>query len=936
MARPDPDEITISHGLESWDTAIEAKFGLIFDTPIPLAVYADFASLPDATAYENCLAIAEDTNDLYISDGSDWILVGVNSFLALSDTPSSFSGEGGKRVVVNAGEDALEFEDNHLETLDDVPAIAGEAGKVLTVNGTEDGFEWTAGGGGGGSITLLGRERYTDFSTSEQDTGLVWTDNKKIYEKTVAVTLPNAAASSQLTQTAHGIADISLIVDAFGFAKNAAGEIIPIPYTYSPSTGYGLMLSPSIEHINIRGWGLDYSGYTGYVTIRYLKSAEGPLTTDWPSYDSTEVETGMRHIDGRPIYRKTFSGLAGPSNSETSFAHGISNVKEFVRFEAMAAETGTANLYSHPVPNYSDNNGVYRSMAIWANTTNIYWQTTTTDYSGRKGSSITVWYTKTTDTGATEASLTSKDFSLAEEVNTGNLWIDGKPVFRKTFYLGDMPNAVGTGHLLNIQNLGTVVRMWGVAKRSTYWYATPLFSTLGSYKNLRYYIQPGGLSLGRYTSADMSTFEDEYITIYYTKDQDTSGGGIKFLKESATLNINATTGSASGDGSAAAPFNSFATALAWLADKRIAPSATITLAFAAGTYAFTATVELSHPDQHRIEITGYTTALTARTISAVNTGTKTFTVNGVDCTAEFPANAIAKVYGSTLNDGTFTVVSSTYSGGNTSIVVSETVRNSTADGSIKGYGVVNRILSFTDVGGLKFTRGIKNLNGFIITGNGGGSAQIGVEIKNCISVTMGDNIVIKGFSGDGISISESSNLTTGAIVSTGNAANNLVASGCSSVTINPIGTEGGAFCRSSAGRGIYMTYDSALLALYVIATENYATNLEGFLGALLVANGCRCNFSKTANGIWVRDGCKILVLSTPNCHYNAQYGIRTIHGSFCESALLQARWNTNYGIYTWGASAHSSSSSVLTDNGAGDASPAIGTEGNNNSLNYGS
>lgn len=69
-------------------------------------------------------------------------------------------------------------------------------------------------------------------------------------------------------------------------------------------------------------------------------------------------------------------------------------------------------------------------------------------------------------------------------------------------------------------------------------------------------------------------------------------------------------------------------------------------------------------------------------IDAVNTGTKTFTVNGVDLTQFIEADDKVIVEGSTGNDAVYTVDSCSFST-NTSIVVNETIASSTADGTIK-------------------------------------------------------------------------------------------------------------------------------------------------------------------------------------------------------------------------------------------------------------
>lgn len=73
--RPTPD--TITSGMMSWDASVTANFNLIFQTPLPLARYANAAALPAAADYEHCLCIQLDTGALKYSDGSAWKTVTV-------------------------------------------------------------------------------------------------------------------------------------------------------------------------------------------------------------------------------------------------------------------------------------------------------------------------------------------------------------------------------------------------------------------------------------------------------------------------------------------------------------------------------------------------------------------------------------------------------------------------------------------------------------------------------------------------------------------------------------------------------------------------------------------------------------------------------------------------------------------------------------------
>ena len=70
---------------------------------------------------------------------------GVRRFTELTDTPSSYSGGGGKGVKVKATEDGLEFGDvaSKFTELTDAPSsYSGAAGRPVAVNAAEDGLEF--------------------------------------------------------------------------------------------------------------------------------------------------------------------------------------------------------------------------------------------------------------------------------------------------------------------------------------------------------------------------------------------------------------------------------------------------------------------------------------------------------------------------------------------------------------------------------------------------------------------------------------------------------------------------------------------------------------------------------------------------------------------------------------------------------------------------
>lgn len=69
-------------------------------------------------------------------------------------------------------------------------------------------------------------------------------------------------------------------------------------------------------------------------------------------------------------------------------------------------------------------------------------------------------------------------------------------------------------------------------------------------------------------------------------------------------------------------------------------------------------------------------------ITAIDTGTRTITVAG-DQTTEFPAGQSLEVFGSTGNDGDYGIVSRTFAGGNTTIVVAEDLPSAVVNGRIR-------------------------------------------------------------------------------------------------------------------------------------------------------------------------------------------------------------------------------------------------------------
>jgi len=67
-----PTRKEVASGLEGWDADMDDNFEAIMDTPFPPASYSNYGALPNAAAYEGCIAYVEDIDTLFVSHDSHW------------------------------------------------------------------------------------------------------------------------------------------------------------------------------------------------------------------------------------------------------------------------------------------------------------------------------------------------------------------------------------------------------------------------------------------------------------------------------------------------------------------------------------------------------------------------------------------------------------------------------------------------------------------------------------------------------------------------------------------------------------------------------------------------------------------------------------------------------------------------------------------------
>ena len=107
---------------------------------------------------------------------------------------------------------------------------------------------------------------FTDYSTTEQNTGRLWIDGKTIYRKVISLgSLPNTASAS----VAHGISNISDVISVTGYATNGT-IFFSLPLARSVIT-MQIGLYADVNNIIVET-GTNRTTYIGYAIIEYTKN----------------------------------------------------------------------------------------------------------------------------------------------------------------------------------------------------------------------------------------------------------------------------------------------------------------------------------------------------------------------------------------------------------------------------------------------------------------------------------------------------------------------------------------------------------------------------------------------------------------------------------------------------------------------------------------
>ena len=231
-------------------------------------------------------------------------------------------------------------------------------------------------------------------------------------------------------------------------------------------------------------------------------------------YSTEEKLTSMRWIDGKPIYQKTVEYEGAVTNGTTLF--GSSRIDNILN-------VSNELFYDNNLPGWL---GPQSTRLLTYNTSSVVSAIDSKFDDGRiTACKFTVLYTKTTDTADSPVSLPNGfdiipeiDYSTEERL-TGRRWIDGKPIYQKSFseqITSSESDWVSNGDLsdLNIDNFLNIV--------GTVLYTDGKILPINSgYLSMAYNPSTKSMLVAQTSMGSNYTWNVKY-TILYTKTTDTA------------------------------------------------------------------------------------------------------------------------------------------------------------------------------------------------------------------------------------------------------------------------------------------------------------------------------------------------------------------------------------------------------------------------------
>lgn len=166
---------------------------------------------------------------------------------------------------------------------------------------TADGYQSLASLGG----NVINGAEMQHYSEEERVIGY-WIDGKPLYRRIISGTSPNSNTTVAIPLDIPNAENAHLV---YGYITNIGNNYkFPLNYwrTSSDSAFFVVADDGTSIVLGIAGAGLYNSKY--YAEIRYTKTTDTPIANN-NTYSTDEVLTGKTWIDGKPIYRKVFTGV---------------------------------------------------------------------------------------------------------------------------------------------------------------------------------------------------------------------------------------------------------------------------------------------------------------------------------------------------------------------------------------------------------------------------------------------------------------------------------------------------------------------------------------------------------------------------------------------------------------------------------------------------
>ena len=355
----------------------------------------------------------------------------------------------------------------------------------IGIDGTIYGIEGGGGAGGGGCFidttnviqATASIAPNTDVTyTATQDCAVVWA-LICAQNGTYGVEVDGVAVSSSWTQTgARSNQD-------FTFLKK--GQTIKFRQSYTDANG-------------------EYTVYGLTYTTQNIQ----PLI-----YSTEEREVGV-WTDGKPLYQKSYTIASLPNATATEYSLGITDIETVVDLCCVAENSSVALPLFYNAGN-DDNSKIQIHMSDKA-TGKVIINTFRDNRSSMSGT-VTIWYTKTTDTAGsgiwTPSGVPAVHYSEDEQVV--GTWVDGKTLYQKTLHYtesSEIPNKSYSLTALDVEYIKLVnaeVKLG--ANGSNDWYSSPVWYD-GSY-NMNVTVTPAQMNV--YSRG--WKFTEVYATVQYTK-----------------------------------------------------------------------------------------------------------------------------------------------------------------------------------------------------------------------------------------------------------------------------------------------------------------------------------------------------------------------------------------------------------------------------------